>query len=623
MEEYGGEGDQESPDQMQDMTEGQEGTEPMESPGRETDDHHDAHDYDDDDRHQMHDDDFGDESETGLNFAANPEFAHFPPLDQWRKSRRDILNSINSIRQKDQKKELFIDLLGNKAANDYAEYLLDNRANPDELKNIIEKNLFVAKDVECLIGEAFLDMDASNDDKEIPECYMDAHGLLFELQDELNVILDGKYSHIAIGLAFDKRQVKVVELFFRKSITVPQLNGTESEGVEVQGMMLPNEEKKYDFGVYAVRIASLKNLKKDVALIGPPGIVFDQSTQKFTVTFPGPIDAFYSDDEKILELYMRKTSPPILYGQPSDERINISHLIIGDRMPMVLFPDPRIVLEDEADKLKAEREIQAAEEQKMAEKLADDAQKEARKHEMDAKMKVIKDNAKDDSESVGGSSAVSGRSKAKKGSARAESKGSKTPGSDRSRDSGDKSKDSQSDAEQEESELEDDESRSDAMKEKDDMIEEPPDLPSAEEMKRELIIAIEEAKKERDQLKNRNGDLQKEIITMDTTFEQYDKQSDVSMNEHKYLNTLANVHQVRFNLKETQDRYNKMATELQAKLNEKQAKCDEIQKQFKDLKRSVAENSVFSRTGKKIKPEVINDWEGREASKDGEVHHFR
>ena len=55
------------------------------------------------------------------------------------------------------------------------------------------------------------------------------------------------------------------------------------------------------------------------------------------------------------------------------------------------------------------------------------------------------------------------------------------------------------------------------------------------------------------------------------------KQADVSMNEHKYLNTLANVHQVRFNLKETQDRYNKMASELQAKLNEKQAKCHEIE----------------------------------------------
>jgi hypothetical protein len=77
------------------------------------------------------------------------------------------------------------------------------------------------------------------------------------------------------------------------------------------------------------------------------------------------------------------------------------------------------------------------------------------------------------------------------------------------------------------------------------------------------------------------------------------------MNEHKYLNTLANVHQVRFNLKETQDRYNKMATELQAKLNEKQAKCEEIQAQFKELKRSVASNAVYSRTGKKIPPSYI------------------
>jgi hypothetical protein len=55
----------------------------------------------------------------------------------------------------------------------------------------------------------------------------------------------------------------------------------------------------------------------------------------------------------------------------------------------------------------------------------------------------------------------------------------------------------------------------------------------------------------------------------DQSYDHYDKQPEQSNNEHKYLNTLANVHQVRFNLKETQERYNKMASELQAKLNEK------------------------------------------------------
>uniref|UniRef100_A0A7S3CLM4 CCDC113/CCDC96 coiled-coil domain-containing protein n=1 Tax=Strombidium rassoulzadegani TaxID=1082188 RepID=A0A7S3CLM4_9SPIT len=95
------------------------------------------------------------------------------------------------------------------------------------------------------------------------------------------------------------------------------------------------------------------------------------------------------------------------------------------------------------------------------------------------------------------------------------------------------------------------------------------------------------------------------------------------MNEHKYLNTLANVHQVRINLKETQDRYNKMAAELQAKLNEKQAKCYEIEQQFKELKRSVASNAVFSRTGKKIPKKTLDEWEESESLKDQEVQQYR
>ena len=103
------------------------------------------------------------------------------------------------------------------------------------------------------------------------------------------------------------------------------------------------------------------------------------------------------------------------------------------------------------------------------------------------------------------------------------------------------------------------------------------ELPSQNEMKRDLITAIEEELREQDQLRRENEELQKQIILQDSqNFEQFDKQPDVNMNEHKYLNTLANVHQVRINLKETQDRYNKMASELQAKLNEKQAKCHEI-----------------------------------------------
>ena len=66
----------------------------------------------------------------------------------------------------------------------------------------------------------------------------------------------------------------------------------------------------------------------------------------------------------------------------------------------------------------------------------------------------------------------------------------------------------------------------------------------------------------------KNEECQKKIFLMDNTRD-YEKSTDAMLHEHKYLNTLANVHQVRYNLKETQDRYNRMAGELQNKLNEK------------------------------------------------------
>lgn len=81
-------------------------------------------------------------------------------------------------------------------------------------------------------------------------------------------------------------------------------------------------------------------------------------------------------------------------------------------------------------------------------------------------------------------------------------------------------------------------------------------------MQQELIMAINDEREEYETLKRQNDDLQRRIYLMDNKSNEYEKQSEQMLNEHKYLNTLANVHQVRFNLKETQDRYNRMASEL-------------------------------------------------------------
>jgi len=55
-----------------------------------------------------------------------------PPLDRMRKIRRAILQTINDMRTAHGSEPINIDVMGNKAANDYASYLLTG--NEDEAK---------------------------------------------------------------------------------------------------------------------------------------------------------------------------------------------------------------------------------------------------------------------------------------------------------------------------------------------------------------------------------------------------------------------------------------------------------------------------------------------------------
>ena len=62
-------------------------------------------------------------------------------------------------------------------------------------------------------------------------------------------------------------------------------------------------------------------------------------------------------------------------------------------------------------------------------------------------------------------------------------------------------------------------------------------------MQQELILAIKDEREEYETLKRTNDDLQKRIYLMDSqNRDTNDKASEQMLNEHKYLNTLANVH---------------------------------------------------------------------------------
>ena len=236
-----------------------------------------------------------------------------PPLDKMRKFRRDIIKSINEYRQMNKVPSVFVDVLANKAACDYAEYLLTAEESETVLNDILNKNMMVGT-VTTLVGMSLLEEeeeDGEQHNRVLHGEFMDAHGVLCAPQSDLERMIDAKYTHVGVGFAWNKEKVLVVEFYSIKTVLISQLTESEDGGVDIRGTMLSNE-----VGLYAARIVSIKNQKKDLKIVGPPNIQFDKATRNFIISIEGPADGlFYSEDPKILEIYIRKSQiDKIQYG---------------------------------------------------------------------------------------------------------------------------------------------------------------------------------------------------------------------------------------------------------------------------------------------------------------------
>lgn len=281
-----------------------------------------------------------------MNFDEMAAFKNMPPLDKMRKFRRDIIKSINDYRRMNSAPNVFVDLLANRAACEYAEYLLNAEESEAAVNDILNKHMIVGG-VTTLVGMSILEEDDEDGEggsnRVLHGEFMDAHGVLCELQSDLERMIDAKYTHVGVGFAWNKERVLVVEFYSVKPVTITQLIESEDGGVDIRGTMLSS-----DVGLYAARIVSIKNTKKDIKVVGPPNIQYDKATRNFIITIEGPNDGlFYSDDPKILEIYIRKSQiDKIQYGVASQERINVAHLELSLRLPMEFIPDPRTVFED-------------------------------------------------------------------------------------------------------------------------------------------------------------------------------------------------------------------------------------------------------------------------------------
>ena len=234
---------------------------------------------------------------------------------------------------------------------------------------------------------------------------------------------------------------------------------------------------------------------------------------------------------------------------------------------MEFIPDPRTVIEDAHDREKEERDLADRRKREQEEKLVREAQKlvrqeekrKAREERAAAKAAGVDYDSEQYSSAGGaGQSEKSGSKKSR--AAHGDQRSVQSPNPD------DKSKNASemhsigkagghqsSGGEDDDGDLDEDDDG--------DGIDEITNLNQQQELRRELIVTIEEALREQEALKRHNEELQRQIMLMDPAiYEQQAHQASgdshakadaQQMNEHKYLNTLANVHQVRFNLKET------------------------------------------------------------------------
>ena len=95
-----------------------------------------------------------------MNFDNMQEYAHMPALDRMRKIRRTIMKTINDIRANMKAPPIMADPHANKAANEYALWLLQNPEDPEKVNEICKAQNVAAVAPEkqtALVGFAMLE----------------------------------------------------------------------------------------------------------------------------------------------------------------------------------------------------------------------------------------------------------------------------------------------------------------------------------------------------------------------------------------------------------------------------------------------------------------------------------
>ena len=312
---------------------------------------------------------FGKQSEEGEEHShalgddlgeSNEDDGEDEGLPPERKIRYRLFKFINRMRAECHMEPYNIDLIANNLAMLYADYLLNNKENEEELNNMAKALNFKAEfKVSSL--DSFIDSDGGRPDinamakyMEFADDFYDVQATLVEFEEHCDNILSDNFNKVGIGIALNDMKVVVVDIFLKREVTVNSCSINLDNG----NILIKGELTNEQYGAYALRIVSPSAPNKTIVHITPQHITPANITTKirpFTAIFNNVGKVLEDPEPKNIEIYIRVKPDLIPYNKIFSDKIRFEDLTLGAVIPLMPFPSDRERKEERRQDIKDEK----------------------------------------------------------------------------------------------------------------------------------------------------------------------------------------------------------------------------------------------------------------------------
>ena len=277
-----------------------------------------------------------------------------------RKIRYRLFKFINKMRAECHITPYNIDLIANTLAMLYADYLLTNKENEEEL-NKMANALNFKGEFKVSSLDSFIDSDGGKPETtamakymEFADDFYDVQATLIEFEEHCENILSENFNKVGIGMALNDMKVVVVNIFCKREVTVDSC----SINVESGNIIIKGELNNEQYGAYALRVISPRAPTKTLVQITPQHITPANIANKirpFTAIFNNIGRLLEDPEPKNIEIYIRVKPDMIPYNKIFSDKIRFEDLTLGAVVPLMTFPSDREKKEERRQDLKDEK----------------------------------------------------------------------------------------------------------------------------------------------------------------------------------------------------------------------------------------------------------------------------